>query len=151
MALLIIPDPSPLRKEPCMHIPQPISGVSPMPASGWIVYFPRPPGAGDMSTKAAFKPCAEPCSHELCHGVAASTEGQLVCDASLSIDYHNLHPRPHRLRLPLFMGLSAPYPECFRWYRLIRTQADPLMGRAYLNVRATGGAVKSLAKDWRGI
>ena len=28
---------------------------------------------------------------------------------------------------------------------------DPLMGRGYINVRATGGAVKSLAEDWREI
>jgi len=32
-----------------------------------------------------------------------------------------------------------------------KTQAGPLMVPAYLNVRATGGAVKSLAKDWREI
>jgi hypothetical protein len=32
-----------------------------------------------------------------------------------------------------------------------KTQADPLMGRAYLNERATGGAVESLANDWREV
>ncbi|MBR5404325.1 MAG: hypothetical protein IK113_08910, partial [Bacteroidales bacterium] len=34
--------------------------------------------------------------------------------------------------------------------QLIKKQADPLMGRAYLNVRATGGAAEPLANDWRG-
>ena len=34
---------------------------------------------------------------------------------------------------------------------MIKYQAGPLMVPAYLNVRATGGAVESLAKDWREI
>ena len=32
-----------------------------------------------------------------------------------------------------------------------KTHPDPLMGRGYINGRATGGAVKPLAKDWRGV
>ena len=33
----------------------------------------------------------------------------------------------------------------------IKKHPDPVMGRGYINVRATGGAVKSLANDWREI
>ena len=52
-----------------------------------------------MFSKAAFKPCAESCSHDLCHGVAASTGGQFDRDASLPIDYHDL-TRDHPSTLP---------------------------------------------------
>ena len=35
--------------------------------------------------------------------------------------------------------------------RNIKAHPGPLMVRGYLNVRATGGAIKPLAKDWREV